>query len=104
MAPISAYTMEKVAKTYPRALVLPIIYTPTTVIGASPETLYKKLLEGNDPETGKPVIQEIIEVLTKPQQKKKPEPAPAPPSARRRRPDRTVRCARPARTASRWYS
>ena len=59
---------------------LPIIYTPTPVIGASPETLYKKLLEGNDPETGKPIIQEIIEVLTKPQQKKKPEPAPAPPS------------------------
>ncbi len=75
--------MEAVAKTYPRALVLPIIYTPTAVIGASPETLYKKMLEGNDPETGKPVIQEIIEALTKPQQKKKLEPAPAPPSGPR---------------------
>jgi hypothetical protein len=72
--------MEAVAKAHPRAMMLPIVYTPAPPIGASPETLYKKLLEGNDPETGKPVIQEIIEALTKPQQKKKLEPAPAPPS------------------------
>ena len=69
--------MEAVAKAYPRALVLPIIYTPTAVIGTSPETLYMKMIEGNDPETGKPVIQEIIDALTKPPRKKKPEPAPA---------------------------
>ena len=75
MAPISAHTMEAVAKTDPRAMVLPIIYTPNPVIGVSPEVLYKKLLEGNDPETGKPVIDEIIEVLTRPQEKKKREPA-----------------------------
>ncbi len=75
MAPISAYTMEAVARTNPRAMVLPIIYTANPVIGVSSEALYKKLLEGNDPETGKPVIDEIIEILTKPQEKKKSEPA-----------------------------
>ncbi len=64
--------MEAVAKTDPRAIVLPFIYTPTTVIGASPEVIYKKLLKGNDPETGRPVIDEIIEVLTRPQGKEKP--------------------------------
>ena len=58
--------MEAVAKSDPKAFALPIIYTPNPVIGASPEVLHKKLLEGNDPETGKPVIDEIIEVLTKP--------------------------------------
>ena len=56
--------MEAVAKSDPRAIALPIIYTANPVIGASSETLYKKLLEGNDPETGRPVIDEIIEVLT----------------------------------------
>ena len=63
--------MEAVARTHPRASVLPIIYTPDPVIGASPETLYKKLLEGNDPATGRPVIQEIIDVLTRPREIKK---------------------------------
>lgn len=63
--------MEAVAKADPRAIALPIIYTPDPVIGMSPDTLYKKLLEGNDPETGKPVIDEIVDVLTKPQEKKK---------------------------------
>jgi hypothetical protein len=68
--------MEAVAKSDPRAIPLPIIYTPNPVIGASPEVLYKKILEGNDPVTGKPVIDEIIEVLTRPQGKKKPESTP----------------------------
>ena len=68
--------MEAVAKSDPKAIALPIIYTPNPAIGASPEVLHKKLLEGNDPETGRPVIDEIIEVLTKPQEKGKPEPAP----------------------------
>ncbi|HEY95499.1 MAG TPA: hypothetical protein G4O15_11250 [Dehalococcoidia bacterium] len=63
--------MEAVAKADPRAIALPIIYTPDPVIGMSPDTLYKKLLEGNDPETGRPVIDEILDVLTKPQKKKK---------------------------------
>lgn len=64
--------MESVVKHQPRAMVLPFIYTPNPVIGMSPETLYKKLLEGNDPETGNRVIDEIIDVLTKPQSLKKP--------------------------------
>jgi hypothetical protein len=80
VAPITAHTMEGVAKSHPRALVLPIIYTPSAVIGTSPETLYKKMLEGCDPETGTPVIQEIIEALTKPQEKKALKAVPAPPS------------------------
>ena len=71
MAPISAYTMEAVVKNDPRAIVLPFIFTPNPVVGISSEVLYKKLLEGNDPETGRTVIDEIIDVLTKPQEKKK---------------------------------
>ena len=62
--------METVVKTQPRAIALPFIFTPNPVIGMSPETLYKKLLEGDDPETGRKVIDEILEVLTKPQKNK----------------------------------
>jgi hypothetical protein len=68
--------MEAVARAYPRAMVLPIIYIPNPVIGVPLEVICEKLLEGNDPETGKPVIDEIIEVLTRPQQKKKLESTP----------------------------
>jgi hypothetical protein len=68
--------MEAVARTDPRAMVLPIIYTASPVIGVSSEVLYKKLLEGNDPETNRPVIEEIIDVLTRPQVIKKRQPAP----------------------------
>ncbi|MBN2240161.1 MAG: hypothetical protein JW712_10340 [Dehalococcoidales bacterium] len=78
VAPISAHTMEAVAKSDPRAIALPIIYTPNPVIGASPETLYKKLLEGEDPETGRVVIDEIIDVLTKTQKVGKKEAATVP--------------------------
>jgi hypothetical protein len=70
--------MEPVARTDPRAMVLPIIYTASPVIGVSSEALYQKLLEGNDPETNRPVIEEIIDVLTKPQEKKRREPVAAP--------------------------
>jgi hypothetical protein len=65
--------MEAVVKNEPRAIALPFIFTPNPVVGLSSEVLYKKLLEGNDPETEKPVIYEIIDVLTKPREKKKPE-------------------------------
>jgi hypothetical protein len=65
--------MEAVVKNDPRAIALPFIFTPNPVVGISSEVLYKKLLEGNDPETGRPVIDEIIDVLTKSQEKKKPE-------------------------------
>ncbi len=49
---------------------LPFIYTPYPVIGLSPEALDSYIL-GNDPDTGKPVIDEIIDVLTKPVSEKK---------------------------------
>jgi DNA-directed RNA polymerase subunit F len=62
--------MESVVKTEPRSIALPFIFTPNPAIGMSPDTLYKKLLEGDDPETGKRVIDEIIDVLTKPQTNK----------------------------------
>ena len=76
VAPISAHTMEPVARSFPRARALSIIYTKTPVIGVPPEALYKNLLEGNNPETGKPVIDEIIDVLTKSQEERKIGPAP----------------------------
>ncbi len=53
---------------------LPFIYTPHPVVGVSAETLYGYVV-GNDPDTNKPVIDEIIDALTKPvaETKKKPE-------------------------------
>jgi hypothetical protein len=68
--------MEIVARSFPKARTLPLIYTRTPVIGVPPEALYKNLLEGNNPETGKPVIDEIIDVLTKSQEKRKVGPVP----------------------------
>jgi hypothetical protein len=44
---------------------LPFIFTQHPVVGMSPETLDKYIV-GNDPDTGKPVIQEIIDALTRP--------------------------------------
>ena len=44
---------------------LPFIFTPHPVIGLPPEALYA-YIEGNDPETGKRVIDEIINALTEP--------------------------------------
>jgi hypothetical protein len=43
----------------------PFIYTPHPVIGLSPEAL-DKYIAGSDPVTGKRVIDEIIDILTKP--------------------------------------
>jgi hypothetical protein len=57
----------------PRAAALPFIYTPHPVVGLSPEAL-DKYIAGNDPDTGKPVIDEIIDVLTKPVRGKAPAP------------------------------
>ena len=62
--------MESSAKSNPSAASLPFIYTPHPVIGMSPETLDRYIV-GNDPDTGKPVINEIIDVLTKPVKGKK---------------------------------
>jgi hypothetical protein len=44
---------------------LPFVFTPHPVVGMLSESLYS-YIEGNDPETGKPVINEIIDALTKP--------------------------------------
>jgi hypothetical protein len=44
---------------------LPFVFTPHPVISLSPEALDKYIV-GNDPDTGKPVIDEIIDALTKP--------------------------------------
>ncbi len=65
--------MESVAKSNPRAASLSFIYTPYPVIGLSPEVLDRYIV-GNDPDTGKPVINEILDVLTKPISETKLEP------------------------------
>ena len=52
---------------------MPFIYTPHPVIGLSPEALDKYIV-GNDPDTGRPIIDEIINLLTKPVTPKKPQP------------------------------
>ncbi len=56
--------MEGVVKDNERAASLPFIYTPQPVISLSPEAL-DKFIVSNDPKTGKPVIEEIFDVLTK---------------------------------------
>jgi hypothetical protein len=68
--------MESVARDNQMAASLPFVYTRQPVISMSPETL-DKFIVGNDPYTGKPVIEEIIDVLTKPVREKK-TPAPSP--------------------------
>ena len=70
--------MEGVAKDNPRTASLPFVYTPSTVVGMSPETLDRYIVS-NDPDTGKPVIAGIIDTLTKPL--KAAAPAPKPPKA-----------------------
>ncbi|OGN98136.1 MAG: hypothetical protein A2Y89_07140 [Chloroflexi bacterium RBG_13_51_18] len=57
--------MEEVAKDNPRAASVPFIYTQMPVVGMSPEVL-DRFIVGNDPDTGKPVIEEIMDILTKP--------------------------------------
>jgi len=79
VAPISTYGFYKVVQDDPRCAVLPFIFTPHPVIGLSPEALDKYII-GNDPATGKPVIDEIIDVLTKPVKAKKAAPVPAGPA------------------------
>ena len=55
---------------------MPFVYTRQPVISMAPEVL-DKFIVGNDPYTGKPVIEEIIDLLTKPVKAKK-APAPSP--------------------------
>ncbi len=45
-------------------MTLPFVYTPHPVVSMPPETLYG-YLEGNDPLTGRRVIDEIVDALTK---------------------------------------
>jgi hypothetical protein len=73
--------MEDVAKS-DRGHYLPYIYTPLPVIGMAPEVL-DKYIAGNDPDTKKPVIKEIIDALTKPVSLRKPQAESAPPEIRK---------------------
>ncbi len=73
--------MESVAKS-DRGHFLPFIYSPLPVIGMAPEVL-DRFIGGNDPDTGKPVIREIIDALTKPVSLKKPEAESAPPEIKK---------------------
>ncbi len=74
VAPVSTLAFKSVADENQRTSksYLPIIFTPHPVIGLSPEALDKYIV-GNDPDTGRPVIEEIIDVLTKPLKERKPE-------------------------------
>jgi hypothetical protein len=75
VALISAHSMILVAQNYPKAITMPIVFTPTPVIGVPDDKVFQELLEGDDPETGKPVIDGIIDALTRPQDNKKLKPA-----------------------------
>jgi hypothetical protein len=68
--------MESVAKGDQRGASLPYIFTPHPVIGLAPEIL-DGFIVGNDPDTGKPVIEEIIDTLTKPVTGRESTPEPA---------------------------
>jgi hypothetical protein len=67
VAPISTQQFLNLVKDNQRVnkSALPFVITPHPVIGMPPEALYA-YLEGNDPETGKRVIDEIVDALTKP--------------------------------------
>jgi hypothetical protein len=67
VAPVSTRAFLGLVKDYVRVMKvpLPFIITPHPVIGLPPEAL-DAYIEGNDPETGKRVIDEIIDALTKP--------------------------------------
>ena len=64
---------------------LPFVYTPHPVIGLTPEALDKYIV-GKDPDTGTPIIDEIIDLLTKQAGKKKSQPK-SPPPAQNAAPD-----------------
>ena len=64
MAPVSTHRFLGLVKDNLRTnrSALPFVFTPHPVIGLPPDALYA-YLEGNDPETGKRVIDEIIDAL-----------------------------------------
>lgn len=67
VAPISTYAFLDLAKDNVRVnkAPLPFVFTPHPVIGMPPEALYA-YIDSDDPDTGKPVIDEIIDALTRP--------------------------------------
>ncbi|MBN1190306.1 MAG: hypothetical protein JXA46_11180 [Dehalococcoidales bacterium] len=69
VAPVCTIQFKNVAENRQKSsdMLLPFTYTPHPVIGLSPEAL-DAYLTGNDPDTGRPVIDEIVETLTKPVQ------------------------------------
>ena len=77
--PVSTYEFENVVNGNPMSATLPFVYTPHPVIGLSPEALDKYIV-GKDPDTGEIVIDEIINLLTKPAGKQKAQSAPAAPA------------------------
>jgi hypothetical protein len=66
-APISTLQFQGRVKDFVKfaKVSLPFIFTPHPVIGLPPEAL-DAYIEGDDPQTGKPVINEIVDALTKP--------------------------------------
>lgn len=77
VAPLSTREFLTVVKGNPMTAPLPFVYTPHPVIGLSPEALDAYIV-GKDPETGKVVIDEILDVLTKPVKGNDKKPAAAP--------------------------
>ncbi len=77
MAPVSTHQFLSLVKDNLRInkSPLPFVFTPHPVIGMPAEALYG-YLEGNDPETGRRVIEEIIDALTKPVVQTKLRPSP----------------------------
>jgi hypothetical protein len=69
-APFTTYAFESVVRDDRKAGYVPFLYTPHPVIGMSDEALYGYVV-GNNPDSGKPVIDDIIANLTKPVDEKK---------------------------------
>jgi hypothetical protein len=78
-APLSTQQFRSVVRSNPMSSSLPFVYTPHPVIGLSPEALDAYIV-GEDPSTGKVVIDEIIDALTRPVKGNGKEPPPAPPA------------------------
>jgi hypothetical protein len=66
-APVSTIRFMGLAKDFVKysKMPLPWIVTPHPVIGLPPDAL-DAYIEGNDPQTGKPIINEILDALTRP--------------------------------------
>jgi hypothetical protein len=62
---LSTFEFEPVVRETHLPASLPFVFTPHPVISVSDETL-EAYIAGNDPDTGKPLIGEIIDILTKP--------------------------------------